>query len=128
MLGGFQDDVPVVERRQLVGVLGREEVLRAAVLGDTTARVQAIMRTDVPVIRESDSLELALERLQSCGLRCIPVVRKDELVGVLPIDNVAYVLRLREQTAPARAEAEGHRGSTARGPGDAVTSGVSHGP
>jgi Zn-dependent protease/CBS domain-containing protein len=128
MLGGFQDDVPVVEGRRLVGVLGREDLLRAAVGGDANAHVQTIMRTDVTAVSESDSLELALERLQSSGLRTIPVVRNEELVGVLPIDNVAYVLRMRDQTAPTSAAAEGRRERTAQRAGDALTSRVGHAP
>jgi Zn-dependent protease/CBS domain-containing protein len=102
MLGGFQDDVPVVEGTKLVGVLGREDVLRAAVAGETDARVGAVMRTEFAVVKESDSLELALERLQASGQRSIPVVREGEVVGVLPIDNVAYVLRIRDERAGAR--------------------------
>jgi len=96
MLGGFQDDVPVVEGARLVGVLGREDVLKAAISGRANAAVGLVMRTDFSVVGESDSLEVALERLQSSGQRCIPVVRGDEVVGVLPVDNVAYVLRMRD--------------------------------
>lgn len=95
MLGGFQDDVPVVEGTKLVGVLGREDVLRAAIEGKADVPVRAAMRTDTAVIGESDSLELGFDRLQATGQRCIPVVRGEEVVGVLPVDNVAYVLRMR---------------------------------
>jgi Zn-dependent protease/CBS domain-containing protein len=97
MLGGFQDDVPVVEGGRLVGVLGREDVLRAAIDGDASVPVRSAMRTDFAVVGESDSLDLAFEKLRSSGQRCIPVVRGEEVVGVLPVDNVAYVLRMREE-------------------------------
>jgi Zn-dependent protease/CBS domain-containing protein len=97
MLGGFQDDMPVVDGAKLVGVLGREDVLRAAIAGQADAQVRRVMRTDFAMVRESDSLELAFERLQASGQRCIPVVRGIEVVGVLPVDNVAYVLRMREE-------------------------------
>jgi Zn-dependent protease/CBS domain-containing protein len=102
MLGGFQEDVPVVEGTRLVGLLGREAVLRAAVAGSANAPVRCVMRSDFPVVGESDSLDLAFERLQSSGLQCIPVVRGDELVGVLPADNVVYVLRMRDGRGRAR--------------------------
>jgi Zn-dependent protease/predicted transcriptional regulator len=103
MLARFQDDVPVVEGDRLVGVLGRDDVLKAALAGDAHAPVRSVMRTDVPVVNETDSLELALERLQSSGQRSLPVMRGDDIVGILPVDNVAYVLRMREQAAAARA-------------------------
>jgi Zn-dependent protease len=97
ILGGFQDDVPVIDGETLVGVLGREDVLRAAVRGDVNAPVASVMRRDIPVLKEDDSLELAFDRLQSSGRRCLPVVRGDLLVGVLPIENVAYMLRMRAE-------------------------------
>jgi Zn-dependent protease/CBS domain-containing protein len=103
MLGGFQDDVPVVEGSRLVGVLGREDVLRAAIGGNTDAPVRSVMRRGFSVVNEADSLELAFDRLQGSGQRCIPVVRGDEIVGVLPVDNVAYVLRMGGERASARA-------------------------
>jgi Zn-dependent protease/CBS domain-containing protein len=101
MLGGFQDDVPVVDGTKLLGVLGREDVLRAAIAGQADAPARSVMRTDFAVITESDSLELAFDRLQASGQRCIPVVRGEEAVGVLPVDNVAYVLRMRDGRATA---------------------------
>lgn len=103
MLGGFQDDVPVVEGARLVGVLGREDVLRAAIAGNAGALVRAAMRTEFSVVNESDPLELALERLQSSGRRSIPVVRGDDVVGMLPIENIAYVLRARGERRAALA-------------------------
>jgi hypothetical protein len=34
--------------------------------------------------------------LQASGLRSIPVVRGDALVGVVPIENIAYLLQMRQ--------------------------------
>jgi len=99
MLKGFQDDVPVVEGERLVGVLGREDVLKAAIAGDVNARVASLMRRDVASVGESDALDVAFLRLQASGRRSIPVVRGDVLVGVLPVENVAYVLHVRERVA-----------------------------
>jgi len=99
MLKGFQDDVPVVEGERLVGVLGREDVLKAAIAGDVNARVASLMRRDVASVGESDALDVAFLRLQASGRRSIPVVRGDVLVGVLPVENVAYVLHVREHVA-----------------------------
>jgi Mg/Co/Ni transporter MgtE len=89
-----QDDVPVVDGGRLAGLLGRTEALTAAFAG----RLDAPMRRDAPAVSESDSLELAFDRLQSSGERCIPVVRGDAVVGLLPVDNIAYVLRMRERS------------------------------
>jgi Zn-dependent protease/CBS domain-containing protein len=99
MLTGFQDDLPVVDGARLVGVLGRQDVLKAAVDGNAGALVGTLMRRDVPTVIESDPLDVAFERLQASGRRSILVLRGDALVGVLPIDNVAYVLQARDAAA-----------------------------
>jgi Zn-dependent protease/predicted transcriptional regulator len=103
MLAGFQDDIPVVERGALVGILGRAEVLKAAMEGAPGVPVSSVMASSVPTVGENESLDTALERLQESGRRSIPVVRDGLLVGMLPVENVAYVLQLRERNRAAMA-------------------------
>jgi Zn-dependent protease/CBS domain-containing protein len=96
MLGSFQDEVPVVAGTRLVGVVAREDVLRTAMSGRSDVPVSSLMNSDAPRVRETDSLDEAYERLRESGRRSLPVVRGDALVGMLPMENVAYVLRVRE--------------------------------
>jgi Zn-dependent protease/predicted transcriptional regulator len=103
MLAGFQDDIPVVQAGDLVGILGRKEVLKAALEGAPSVPVSSVMAAPVPVVRENESLDGALERLQESGRRSIPVLRDGQFVGMLPIENVAYLLQLRERNRAAMA-------------------------
>jgi Zn-dependent protease len=105
MLAGFQDDVPVLDRDRLAGVVYREDVLKAALEGNTNTPVASIMQRNPDVVGESESLDAAFERLQASGRRSIPVVRGDELIGVLPVENVAYVLQVRERQRAQMAHA-----------------------
>jgi Zn-dependent protease/CBS domain-containing protein len=106
MLAGFQEDIPVIDGRgALVGLVGRAEVLRAAMEGSSSLPVASVMLKGGPAVRESDSLDFALERLQESGRRSIPVVRAGELVGMLPVENVAYLLQVQD-----RARASASRG------------------
>ena len=101
MMAGFQEDVPVIDNGELVGVVGRAEVLKAAVGGDASVPVRSIMARDVATVRETDTLDTALERLQESGRRSIAVVSKGVLRGMLPVENVAYVLQARERARAA---------------------------
>ncbi len=93
MLTGFQGDLPVVDGGRLVGVLAREDVLRAAREGDQGGDVASSMRRDVPALDADDGLDLAMDRLLASGMQSLPVVHEGQLVGVLPMETVAYVLQ-----------------------------------
>jgi Zn-dependent protease/predicted transcriptional regulator len=105
MFAGFQEDIPVVDRGRLVGLVGRGEALRATVDGDPSVPVSRVMARDVPVVRETDSLDVGLALLQEAGRRSIPVVRGDEVIAMLPIENVAYLLHARDRDRGAHARA-----------------------
>lgn len=97
IVNGFQDDFPIVDGSRLVGWLTREAVLQAAFVDRLPdIRVASVMQTGIPTLREDELLGHALELMQSSERRSIPVLRGDELVGVLPLQNVAYLLQLRE--------------------------------
>jgi Zn-dependent protease len=70
--------------------------------GDLTT--EARVAPEVPVVREGDSLETALTVLQQSGRRNVPVVRDGHLVGMLPMENVAAMLQLRERNRQALAQ------------------------
>jgi Zn-dependent protease/CBS domain-containing protein len=118
MLGSFQDDVPVVAGTRFVGMIAREDVLRAAMSGRTDLPVASLMQPDAPRVSETDSLDAAFEQLRASGRRSLPVVRGEHLVGMLPIENVAYVLRMRENarvigTLPSAGTSPAMRGRSA---------------
>jgi CBS domain-containing protein len=55
------------------------------------------MRTDVPTISpEADLFKDGHRILQESGLRALPVVRGDELVGMLTVDDVGQASLLRD--------------------------------
>jgi Zn-dependent protease/predicted transcriptional regulator len=97
MIAGFQDDLPVVEGSRLVGIVGRDDVLRATLAGSPDVPVSSVMHSEVFAVNDTDSLDVAVDTLQRSGRRSIPVVKGDALLGVLPIENVAYVLQVRER-------------------------------
>jgi CBS domain-containing protein len=101
MLAGFQDELPVVDDGALVGIVGRAEVLRGAIDGGGAIPVSSVMVRSVPTVSESDSLDTALDRLQESGRRSLPVLRNGVLVGMLPVENVAYLLQVRERARAA---------------------------
>jgi Zn-dependent protease len=94
LLSGSQQDFPVMDTDQVVGILTRDGL------------VKALSRTDVPLVRDvmcrdltfanaSDMLESALQRLQGDACRTIPVLRDQQLVGLLTAENLGEFLMIR---------------------------------
>jgi len=92
ILAGFQQDFPVLRDGELVGVLVREDVMKALAQEGMGARVAEVMRTDFETADPADMLEPAFLRLQSCACRSLPVVRGGRLMGILTTDNVGEFL------------------------------------
>src|SRR5215203_2685642 len=90
VIHGYQEDFPVVdEEGKLVGMLTRDEIMRAAHSPKRYSSVRDLMKTNVPTISsKADLFEAALPILQQSGLRAVPVTENGELVGMLTIEDV----------------------------------------
>lgn len=97
ILAGFQADFPVLDGRRVVGILTREDLLKALANRGVEARVADAMQTEFRVAHPGEALEGALARLQDCRCRSMPVVLGERLVGMVTLDNVSELLMV--QTA-----------------------------
>lgn len=97
ILAGFQADFPVVDGVRVVGVLTREDLLKALADRGIESRVSEAMQTEFQIAHPGESLEGALARLQDCKCRSMPVLMGERLVGMVTLDNVSELLMV--QTA-----------------------------
>ncbi len=86
-LGRFPRPIGVLTDRDLVVLLLARDVTPSAVsVGD-------VMTANPVTIRESDSIETALQKMREHGVRRMPVVDvSGDLVGVLSTDDILRVL------------------------------------
>ena len=92
---GFQQDYPVVENGQVVGMLTRSDLIRGLAKFGRDAMAASAMRAEFPTVAPETSAEDALKGLSSSGVTAIPVMRGRQLVGLLTSDNVMEYLMLR---------------------------------
>ncbi len=98
VLHGYQEDFPVVnEEGRLVGILTRKEIMSAAHSPDKFLNVRDLMLTEYPAVSPEDDLFTDGYRiLQESGLRAIPVLKQEELVGMLTLDDIGQAALLRD--------------------------------
>ncbi|ANM30228.1 hypothetical protein ABI59_12525 [Acidobacteria bacterium Mor1] len=93
-LRGSQQDYPVVDDGEVVGILLQKDLL-AAVAGEDTddTPVSQVMRRDFGTVDPCEMLAPVLSRIQRVRHRSLPVVtRNGILVGVLNMQNVGEFL------------------------------------
>src|SRR5579875_886327 len=120
VLGGWQQDFPVVFGDHVLGVLTREDLMRVLAQGGAEARVRDAMRREFQTVDSHDMLEHALAVLHSCHCRSLPVQHDGRLVGMLNADNVGQFMMIQSalrrkkalaaQKASSNGEASRHDG------------------
>jgi len=73
ILSGWQQDFPVVFGDRVLGVLTREDLVRAIAEGGTDLHVRDAMRRDFQAVDSHDMLEQAVQVLQQSRCRSLPV-------------------------------------------------------
>lgn len=101
ILHGFQADFPVVEGAGVIGMLTREDVIKTLSEQGPQAPVSTAMTTDYRTADPAEPLQKALERLQECRCRSMPVLAQGRLVGVLTLENVAEVFMVQSALSKA---------------------------
>jgi CBS domain-containing protein len=88
ILAGSQHDFPVTDGGRLIGVLTRADLIGALSAQNLQRPVAEVMQREFQIADSSDMLEAAMERLQACACRTLPVVHEGRLVGLVTMDNV----------------------------------------
>lgn len=88
ILGGSQQDFPVMENRNVVGILTRQDLLTGLSRDGQQALVGASMQRTFETVEATEMLETAFRRFQDCQCHTVPVLRRGELIGLVTMENV----------------------------------------
>lgn len=95
LLEGHQQDFPVVEDGQVIGVLHRLDLLSSLAAGRADAPIRDVMTRGCQFVEESMPLDQAFAIMQQSGCTLLPVVHGRDLVGVLTSANIEEWLMVR---------------------------------
>ncbi len=102
LLAGSQQDFPVVENGQAVGILRRNDLVKALATGSPDVAVGEAMCADGAAVNEQDDLIRTLEGMRQRGCATVPVVADRQMVGLLTLENIGEVLMVRAALAEGK--------------------------
>lgn len=103
ILAGSQQDFPVLENGNLIGVLTRDDFIRALSQQGQSTPVVDVIRRNVPAVDSHEMVETALMRLQESGAKTLPVMHGGQFVGLVTSENITEFLMIRSALKTARA-------------------------
>ena len=103
ILAGSQQDFPVLDDGQFVGVLTREDFIKALSQQGQNTPVANVIRRNVPSVDSHEMVEMALLRLQESGTKMLPVMHRGHFVGLVTSENITEFLMIRSALKTAGA-------------------------
>ncbi len=95
ILAGSQQDFPVAEDGHVIGILTRDDFIKALSRDGQSTPVASVMRRDLPTVDSHDMVEMAVTRLQESGSKTLPVMHAGQLVGLITSENITEFLMIR---------------------------------
>ena len=92
LLAGSQQDFPVIANGQVVGILRRNDLVKALSEGRRDKSVGEVMSRDCEAVDAATPLTSALESLRERECASAPVLSNGRLVGLLTLENVGELV------------------------------------
>lgn len=103
ILDGFQQDFPVVQNDRVVGLLMRNDLMKALSQRSQLAPVAEVMRQDFQTVEANEMLEGIFARLQASPIHTVPVFQGGRMVGLLTMDNLGEFLMIQSALSSRQA-------------------------
>jgi len=114
LLAGAQQDFPVIEGDRILGLLTRATLVAAVKDKGPSVPVSDVVEPSCLVVTERDKLRGVLSRMREAKCQSVPVVRDDNLVGLLTLENVGELLMVGSGLGDAARRIDAAAGSSAR--------------
>lgn len=102
LLAGAQQDFPIVDGDQVIGMVDRTALVKALGERGRDTPVSEIMRRDCPVVQENDMLDRTFQVMREGACSSLPVVRNHQLVGLITLENVGELIMVQSALRDGR--------------------------
>ncbi len=103
ILAGSQQDFPVVQDGQVLGILERDTFIQALARSGQNEPVEYVMRRGVPEVDTHEMVESAMSRLEQSSAKTLPVTHMGRLAGLITAENITEFLMIRRALRSASA-------------------------
>ncbi len=94
LLAGSQQDFPVLEDGAPIGILRRNDLVKALSSDRRDTTVAEVMCRECGVAAGEDQLKLTVEAMQAGQCATLPVVEGARLVGLLTLENISEMIMI----------------------------------
>jgi Zn-dependent protease len=109
LLAGSQQDFPVLDGDQAVGLLRRNDLVKALAEGKRNEPVASVMLRDCGTTDASEPLRGATEALHARGCASVPVFQDGRIIGLLTLENIGEMIMVQSALASAPPAGENRR-------------------
>lgn len=103
LLAGSQQDFPVLENDEAVGILRRNDLVKAVAENRRDTPVSEVMCRECDVVEHGDSLRRVVEAMHAKQCGTVAVSQAGRIVGLLTLENVSEMIMINtalERNAP----------------------------
>jgi Zn-dependent protease/predicted transcriptional regulator len=107
LLAGAQQDFPVVDNGRVVGMVDRSGLVRTLGERGRDVRISEVMQQDCPAVQENEMLDRTFQIMREGRCTTLPVLRNQELVGLITLENVGELIMLQSALGNGRGAPRG---------------------
>lgn len=96
LLASSQQDFPVLEGGQFLGMLSRDDIVKGLREEGGESPVGRLVRLDCDPLESTMPLDAALQRMRAARQSALPVVARGRLVGLLTLENIGELMLVQE--------------------------------
>lgn len=86
-----QEDFPVMEEKNLVGFLTRQDIVSSIHKFGTNKTIREIMRKEFPTVNNTASLVKVQKVMQENEIKAVPVLKDGTVYGVISLEDISRV-------------------------------------
>jgi len=94
ILSGYQQDFPVLNGSEMVGILTRPAIMQAIAREGTTVNIASVMERSFVSVNSDEMLDVVMGKLQTCGCTSVPVFEHGALIGLITMENMGEFLMI----------------------------------